>query len=115
MKRNILLFLFLSLFVFFSFIYYSKCYIVNDLCFLLTTEGSIYVLFGIGIIVVILIGFVNILLNCKIRREFNEFKEDVFDLILDIEDNEINFQKSTQLLIIKILDRLGVERDEKGN
>lgn len=91
-------------------VYFGKCYISDGKNLSFTPE-DVYILFlfGVGIIVVCSI---LIYLVIKIERLEKALLE-VFEEISEIEDNNIQFSRITQELILGLFCKFGVDSSEK--
>ena len=101
----------LSIMTIFSVIYYGYCYFING--YLVFTQADKFILYLLmtNIILMAIFFITTMLYIVQLRKEIRMILED----IANAEDNNIQFQKVTQLMIMKLSKELGVKGYQKDN
>lgn len=107
--NKILLWVLLSVFMILSVIYYFDIYLTTNQIVFSSTDSLIVVAIGFTIL---LASMVLIYLVAKINS-LEKNISDIKDLIYDVEDNDIEMQRTTQLIFMNLSEKLGVGFDEK--
>ena len=107
--NKILLWVLLSVFMILSVIYYFDIYLTTNQIVFSSTDGLIVVAIGFTIL---LASMVLIYLVAKINS-LEKNISDIKDLICDVEDNDIEMQRTTQLIFMNLSGKLGVGFDEE--
>ena len=91
-----------------SVIYYAKVYMINTNLIFTSKDQFILIIFGVCISIIIAIYIITFMFFINIKNEIQIILQE----IISAEDNQIEFQRNTQMMILELSKKLGVIKNQ---